>query len=107
MKIDQLLTRFYKDIAEDVRISSTHISLYTAILYLYAGQPDIYPVKVKRSAVMFTAKISARQTYNKHIRELHDYGYITYVPSSNQFDVSLIYFDLKEENQSSHSSVIP
>ncbi len=97
MDIDQVLRSFYERIAEDGRISSTHISLYTAMLYLYAGQPEVYPVQVKRSVLMFTAKISARQTYNKGMRELHDYGYINYIPSSNQFEVSLIYFVLNEE----------
>lgn len=97
MDIERLLTGFYRRIAEDARISSTHISLYTALLYLYAVQPTLHPVQVKRSVLMFTAKISARQTYNKFMRELHDYGYIRYVPSSNQFEVSLIYFVLTEE----------
>lgn len=93
MKITELILSFYDRIAEDGRISSTHISLYMGLVNLYIVQENNETVvKVKRSTLMPMAKISARQTYNKHMRELHDYGYIRYEPSSNQYEVSLIYF---------------
>ncbi len=42
---------------------------------------------------MKLAKISARATFYKCINGLHDFGYIKYQPSSNNFTSSEIYLN--------------
>ncbi len=48
------------------------------------------PITIVRSNVMKAAKISARHTYNKCMNNLQEFGYITYVPSFNQFSCSTV-----------------
>lgn len=83
MDVLPIIARFYNAIAEDARIGSTHISLYMALLHTQNLDGGISPVTIKRDVIMLRAKIRARQTYNKCINELSDYGYITYKPASN------------------------
>ena len=75
---------------EDARISPVHISLYTALLLL-RQEMDQHPLCVFSHQVMPLCKISGSATYHKSIRELHNYGYIKYVPSYNHFLGSLVY----------------
>lgn len=91
MEIFQPLRDFYEAIEDDVRINTTHISLYFALLNksnLSCGQN---PILVTRYELMKAAKINARHTYNKCMNELHEYGYIIYKPSSNPFAGSIVY----------------
>jgi hypothetical protein len=78
--------------AGDPRLSPVHVSLYLALLYLHAGGSAADPLSVDKETIMQVAKISSRQTYNKCLQELHDYGYIRYVASYNHFLYSLVYF---------------
>lgn len=77
------LTEFYEAIIDDVRINTTHISLYMALLQLWNLNQGKNPITISREIIMKMAKISARHTYNKCINELREYGYIIYYPSSN------------------------
>lgn len=86
----QLLTDFYEVIAEDARISATHISLYLALLQAWKKRLSKSPFFIQRDTVMKVAKIS-RKTYNKRMKELQQYGYIKYEPSSNPFVRSSVY----------------
>lgn len=74
---------FYKAIADDARINTTHISLYIALLHQWSLNQGKNPIIIRRDNIMKMAKISARHTYNKCINELREYGYIIYYPSSN------------------------
>jgi hypothetical protein len=76
--------------AEDVRISPVHISLYLAILHYYKKQDFKIPVSVYSRELMKQAKISTN-TYHKCIIELHNYGFVRYVPSFNPMLGSLVY----------------
>jgi len=91
MEVFEPLMDFYKAICEDGRISPAHISLYMALLQRWnlSGGPN--PLIVSREEVMKAAKIRARHTYNKSMRELHCYGYIKYQPSSHPFAGSTVY----------------
>ena len=84
------LTEFYETIADDARISATHISLYIALLQQWNLNAGKNPVIINRETIMNAAKIS-RRTYNKRINELQEYGYIQYVPSLNPFFGSRVY----------------
>jgi hypothetical protein len=85
------LTGFYEAIADDARISVTHISLYMALRQQWNINAGKNPISVDRDTVMKTAKVSARYTYNRCMNELQEFGYITYLPSPNQFTLSTVY----------------
>jgi hypothetical protein len=110
------LPEFYEAIADDVRIGPTHICLYVALLNEWdmacaneaiamdrnvlrkkdSIPPDRNGVMKKdslpldRNVLMKNARIS-RRTYHKCMRELHEYGYIRYEPSSNPCLRSRVY----------------
>jgi hypothetical protein len=69
--------------ADDARISPSHISLYIALLMQWKAMRKKKPVKIKRDEIMRLAKIASRQTYNKRMKELHCYRYIVYSPSAD------------------------
>ncbi len=91
MELFPPLSGFYQAIADDARIGSTHISIYMALLQQWNINGGNNPVTIERTIIMKAAKINARQTYNKCINELQEYGYIIYEPCSNQFEASIIY----------------
>jgi len=84
---------FYGAIEEDSRISSTHISIYMALLREWQVQGSDMPFKIYRKNIMRYAKINSRQTYNKVFRELRLYGFLSYRPSLNASTPSLIYLN--------------
>jgi hypothetical protein len=84
------LTEFYETIADDGRISATHVSLYIALLQQWNLNGGKNPVTINRESIMKAAKI-ARRTYNRRINELQEYGYIKYIPSSNPIAGSIVY----------------
>jgi hypothetical protein len=90
MQLFEPLTEFYETIADDGRISATHISLYIALLQQWNLNGGKNPVVINRESVMKVAKI-ARRTYSRRINELQKYGYIKYLPSSNPFSGSIVY----------------
>ena len=87
----QPVNDFFTAIADDVRISTTHISLYMALLKLWNESGGSNPIRVFSRAVMPICKISGIATYHKCIRELHDYGYIKYTPSFYRFSGSMVF----------------
>jgi len=91
MELFPSMTVFYEAIEDDVRISTTHISLYMALLQQWNLNGGINPIIITRATIMKAAKINARYTYNKCMNNLHEFGYITYLPSSNVFTLSTVY----------------
>ena len=77
------ISAFYKAAQEDVQISTTHISLYFALLHQWMAGKCVNPFQIKRASIMQTARISSRFTFNKGMWLLHDSGYIKYIPSHN------------------------
>ena len=86
------LIAFYDAIADDVRITTTHISLYMALLQQWNLNEGKSPIAITRDNIMRVAKISSRHTYNKCINQLQEYGYIQYMPSLSPFSYSIVYF---------------
>jgi len=77
------LEAFFDAIADDHRVGTVHISLYLALFRAWLKNECRNPVVLERSSIMQDAKIRARSTYSKCMRELHDYGYLRYKPSFN------------------------
>jgi len=91
MELFRPLAGFFEAIEDDVRITTTHISLYMALLQQWNINGGTNPIIISRVTLMKTAKISARYTYNKCMNNLQEFGYITYLPSSNPFISSMVY----------------
>lgn len=83
MELFPPLSGFYEAIEGDVRIGATHISLYMALLQQWNLAGGRNPFPIERTVIMKTAKINARQTYNRCMKHLHEFGYIRYQPSVN------------------------
>ena len=91
MELFPPLTEFYEAIEDDVRIGTSHISLYMALLQQWNLNGGSNPVIIIRTTIMKAAKINARYTYNKCMNNLQEFGYIIYLPSSNAFSSSIVY----------------
>lgn len=85
MLYSEELNHFLKEAREDGRIGPSHITLFLAILQYAEEKGGNKSIVVFSWELMPLAKISGIATFNKNIRELHSYGYITYVPSYNHF----------------------
>jgi len=94
METLQPLSDFFKAIEKDYRISITHIGIYAALLQFRANHGFTNPIEAYRYEIMKIAKISGPVTYHKCIRELSDYGYITYLPKRNRKQKSIIFFPM-------------
>ena len=89
--IDSKMVVFMSNVRNDPRIAPSHISLFVAIIQ-YAKEHDIVnPLIIPKRELMNLAKISCEGTYHKNIRQLHEYGFIRYVPSFNRFEGSKIF----------------
>ena len=91
MELFPPLTEFFEAIETDVRIGTTHISLYMALLQQWNLKGGENPVTIERVPIMKAAKINARYTYNKCINNLQDYGYIIYYPAVNSSEQSKVF----------------
>lgn len=80
---ENLIATFLTAIKEDSRICSTHISLYTALVYVWKMNNFKTPVYFFRNDLIPFCKISGTATFHRRIKELEGYGYIKYVPSFN------------------------
>jgi hypothetical protein len=90
------LSGFFQKVAADNRLNPTHVSLYMAIFQFWNSERFQNPVSISRQELMRISKISAKATYHKCIKDLHNFGYIQYLPSYNPFKGSLVYlFDLQ------------
>lgn len=86
------LSDFFLAIEKDARISITHIGVYAALLEYWKAQEFRNPMTVFSYDIMSLAKISTRATYFKCIRDLNEFGYVSYEPSFNRNSASKIHF---------------
>jgi hypothetical protein len=91
MELFPPLTGFYEAIDDDVRISTTHISLYMALLQQWNLAGGKNPLSIERDIIMKAAKINARYTYNKCMNNLQEFGYIIYHPSTGTSSTSIVF----------------
>jgi hypothetical protein len=57
------------------------------------------PISITRNEVMRISKIFSKATYHKCVNDLHQKGYINYVPSHNPFKGSLVWVIELETNE--------
>ena len=89
---------FLSAIGDDPRISCAHISVYMALWKKWKDNRCQQPLSFFRSDLAPLCKLSSYNSYHKTIRQLHEYGYIKYVPSYNHFLGSLVYFNEEKNN---------
>ncbi|MDD4426952.1 MAG: hypothetical protein PHG64_00935 [Paludibacter sp.] len=99
------LSGFFQRVSKDSRLNPTHVSLYMAIFQFWNAGHFRNPVTISRQELMKISKISAKATYHKCIKDLHNFGYIQYFPSFNPFKGSLVYlFDFQTSTSTTTSS---
>lgn len=93
MELFPPLSDFFNAIEKDVRINTTHISLYMTLLQQWNLNGGNCPFEIKRHEIMKTAKINSRYTYNQCMNHLHESGYINYIPSANSSILSKVFIE--------------
>jgi hypothetical protein len=92
-----LISAFLTASKEDPRIGSTHISLYTSLVYFWQKQGCDHPLSFFRRDIVPICKISGTATFHKIIKELNDFGYVKYIPSFSRYLGSLVYLMKKND----------
>ncbi len=85
------LNDFFDKIANDERINPYHAMLYISLFQFWNINRFQNPISIARSEVMKISKIGSANTYTKYLKELHEFGYLKYVPSYNPIKGSLVY----------------
>lgn len=91
------LYSFLTVVEADTRISAAHISLYVSLWKKWKDSGHDGPLSFFRQDIINLCKISGGNTYHKVLRQLHEYGYVKYVPSYNHFLGSMVYFNSFEK----------
>jgi len=90
------LAGFFDKVAADERLNPTHISMYVSLFQFWNACRFQNPISISRNELMKVSKISSKATYHKCMRELHEFGYLSYKPSYNPFKGSLVFlFDFQ------------
>jgi DNA-binding IclR family transcriptional regulator len=71
------LRAFVEKGMDDPRMGLRHIGLYAVLFALSEGEG---PERYRRNEVMSRAKIRRKGAYYKLLQELHEMGYIEYLP---------------------------
>ncbi len=98
------LNGFFERLADDKRLSSYHISLYIALFQHWNANRFSDQFTISRTEMMQLARIGSANTYARCIKELGDWGYIAYLPSSNLHSgskVTCIRFDMGSDTAGS------
>lgn len=85
------LTGFFEKIIEDNTLNPTHISLYLSLFQFWNVNRFQNPISITRNEIMKISKICSKATYHKCMKELHNNGYLRYMPSFNPFKGSLVH----------------
>ena len=93
------LTNFFERVTRDSRLNPTHVSLYVSVFQMWNLSRFKNPVSVSRDELMKISKISAKGTYHKCMRELHNFGYLSYHPSFNPYKGSVVYLENFDREQ--------
>lgn len=87
-----MLPEFFERAQKDDRIGVCHVAIYAALYYLWQYNHCVDPVSITRQQVMRLAKIK-RTVYHECVKDLHEWGYVKYVPSYHPVLGSLVYLN--------------
>lgn len=85
------LSGFFDKVSKDDRLNPTHVSLYVSLFQFWNACRFHNPISISRNEAMKVSKINSKATYHKCMRELNEFGYLSYHPSYNPFKGSLVY----------------
>lgn len=77
------LNGFFEKTSEDRRLTAYHISLYLALFQLWNLNRFRNPFPVSREELMQIARIGSKNTYSRCIKQLDQWGYISYFSNGN------------------------
>lgn len=90
----------------DDRLHATHVSLYISLFTLWNLNRFDNPISINREEVMKISKIGSKHTYHKCLKQLHEYGYLRYLPSHNPLrgsHVHMFNFSTSNEQAMNHT----
>ena len=90
------LNGFFMRMSDDRQMTPLHISLYMALFQVWNLNRFQNPFTIVRDEMMQLSRIGSVNTYARCIKQLHEWGYILYVPTSNMYlgsHVTCISFD--------------
>jgi len=90
------LNGFFMRMSDDQQMTPLHISLYMALFQVWNLNRFQNPFTIVRDEMMQLSRIGSVNTYARCIKQLQEWGYIRYVPSSNMYvgsRVTCISFD--------------
>ncbi len=79
-RLQELMT-FMHELASDLRLKPTHISLCLALCHAWVRSNFQNYFQVSRSKLMAASRIQSRATYHKVMKDLQAFGYLKYTPS--------------------------
>lgn len=97
----------FQKFVEDDRTTPWHYSLYMALFHIWNNSMFREEINVRRDEMMMLSKIGSANTYTRCIHELHEWGFIAYMPSSSKFKSSKVHmyrFDNGTDNSPSKST---
>ena len=74
---------------KDNRLLTSHISLFMAMFFYSPSDGEEF-FRISRRILMRFSRIKSIATYHKCIRDLSDWGYITYHPSYDPYRASMV-----------------
>ncbi len=87
-------------ITMDDRLHATHVSLYISLFTLWNLNRFDNPISINREEVMKISKIGSKHTYHKCMKQIHEYGYLRYLPSHNPLRGSHVHmFNFSTSNE--------
>lgn len=84
------LMRFLNRMADDGRLNTSHISLCFGMIICWNDQKNKLPFKISRKILMDYSKIGSISTYHICIKDLVAFGLISYAPSYNSYEGTLV-----------------
>ncbi len=108
------LSVFYQKSNADKRLNTIHICLYHALFQAWNQNRFMNPFPLNRRQLLVFSKIGSNHTFYKYLHDLHDWGFIKYLPSKNPFYKSYVYIiefesedkDVNAQNEKGQSSAI-
>jgi len=94
----QFLMRFINRMADDGRLNTSHISVCFAMIICWNDQKNKLPFKISRKILMDYSKIGSISTYHICIKDLVAFGFISYAPSYNSYEGTLVTLLIRMES---------
>ncbi|GAC1312812.1 MAG: hypothetical protein NVSMB24_35020 [Mucilaginibacter sp.] len=94
----QFLMRFLNRMADDERLTTSHISLCFALVICWDQQRHKFPFKISRRILMDYGKIASISTYHICIKDLISFGFIRYAPSYNSYQGTSVTLLVRRDN---------